>query len=624
MNPREAALWWMERYQVWVVPVPWMQKGPVLKGWPELRLNPDSDLNAYFNGERQNIAILLGEPENLCDVDIDALDARRAWEEYAIPSGLRWGHSSKPSSHWLYYSEEPVHTIAYKDPAAGEGEKACMIELRCLKKDGTIGYPVVAPPSRHISGEDIELESAGHPAKTPKAKLEKHVRLTAAATMLGRHSPDGKRHEIFLALAGAFRRAEWPLEDAQRFLRAVFRVIWEDPDLTSANREADSSYQRFDDGKDITGLRTLAGLIDEHVFRTLKQWLGLEAQEVWMHAQPAPEKPPRVLPTAFSLNSLRTLTIPGSEMLIDQLLVTPGLTLMVGASKSGKTILSVQMGMCLANHLHLFDYFTTAQANTLIVEWDDKQGKSSLKAFELKARASRGENQPFHGTVKEYDDEDSLLDFTLSDPEFVPWLKGLIKEYQARFVILDSYTALRGFHSGGKDIVKVEATELSQLNRLAIEMSCAILLIHHTSKSAATQERHSRSAGTFVMAAVPEAQIVVERFRELGEEDPARLVSIRGRHLRGMQMVLRFREESLDFDFIMDGPASEEFPRLRQLLRGGFRGKAFTAAEVTKEIGWAKTQVYALLSRLTASGLLRKDGTSWTWEPNWTKTLEQI
>jgi hypothetical protein len=623
MNKREAAQWYIERYHWHPVEVEPTTKKPVRDNWNQPV--DDKDRNGFFEDDRLNIGILLGDPYNLTDIDIDAHEARWAWIEYAVPTGLTFGHASKPASHHFYYSDPAARTAKYNDPAAGEGQQACLIELRCLTRDGKIGFQTIVPPSIHVSGEPIEFtHGAGHPANVDKEVIERAVRYTAAAALFGRHARKGRYHETFIALAGALRRAEWPLADAQRFLRAIYRVIWHDKaDLYQAEQDVNSTYQRFDDGGDTTGLRTLANLIDEKVYRTLKQWLGLEAQEAWMHEQARPQKPERVLPKAYTFDSLRSLVIPGSETLVEDMLVTPGLTLMVGASKSGKTVLACQMAMCLASGLQLFDNYTTQQANGLIVEWDDRRGPSSLKAFVAKARASR-EGQPLHWSVKEPEHEDSLINFTLSDPEFVPWLKNMIEETQARLVILDSYTALRGFHSAGKDIVKVEATELSALNRLAVEMGCAFILIHHTSKGASTQERHSRSAGTFAMQAVSEAQIVVERFRDLGEEDTARLVSVRGRHLRGAQMVLRFQESTLDFDLVLTGPASERFPRLRKLLHA-FRGKAFTITDVNQDLGWAKTQIYDLLSDLVSADILVKtDKKTWNWAISARSTLESI
>src|SRR5262249_3924312 len=151
-------------------------------------------------------------------------------------------------------------------------------------------------------------------------------------------------------------------------------------------KDADSTYQHFDDGGDTTGLRTLATLLDEKVFRQLKQWLGLESQEAYQHSQPAPQRK-IFCPEFETFDSLRGQDIVKSQALIEHFLVTPGLTLMVGASRSGKTVLAIQMAMSLANHLPLFEEYTTGQANGLIVEWDDRRGKASIKDFTVNSRA---------------------------------------------------------------------------------------------------------------------------------------------------------------------------------------------------------------------------------------------
>jgi hypothetical protein len=43
-----------------VVPVPHGKKGPILKGWENLRLTVE-ELPQHFNGKRQNVGLILGE-----------------------------------------------------------------------------------------------------------------------------------------------------------------------------------------------------------------------------------------------------------------------------------------------------------------------------------------------------------------------------------------------------------------------------------------------------------------------------------------------------------------------------------------------------------------------------------
>ena len=59
-----------------VIPVPYKTKSPVIKAWRSLSLR-EPDLPKVFNGQHQNIGVLLGEPSSsLVDIDLDALEVR--------------------------------------------------------------------------------------------------------------------------------------------------------------------------------------------------------------------------------------------------------------------------------------------------------------------------------------------------------------------------------------------------------------------------------------------------------------------------------------------------------------------------------------------------------------------
>lgn len=618
MSMPDAVRWWISQYKFWPLPVPWKEKGATLKDWPNLRLTLDK-VDLYFNGEPQNVSLLMGDPDNLTDVDIDSGEARWASPEYLPATGLKWGRRSNPASHHLYYTDPMALTAKYAD-----GD-ACLIEIRCRTKEGKLGFPVVAPPSVHPSGEAYEFTgSPGQPARVQGPWLGERVRLIAAASLVGRHAKQGLYHETFIALAGTLARSKWDLEEAQRLLRAIYRVIWhESANLGQANSDANSTYQSYDDGHETTGLTRLSELLDERVFKSLKQWLGFEWQDGHARAQPPPKKKPPVLPGKEPMEQLRNREITTPEWLIEDLIKIPSVTLLVSPPKVGKTVLAMQMTMSIVNGLALFDnyrnYARAGEAAALFVEWDDLQAEASLKAFLLACRASRP-NQPIDYVIRPRSN-----DFTIGDPEFKPWLITQIRQRPARICVLDSLTALRGFSSDdrSKSVVKLDAGEITMLGEVSVETECALVVVHHDSKTAANLDLFSRAAGTYALQACSEAQVVLGRFPELALNDPTRLMSVRGRHLRGIEAVLRFREESLDFDFILDGAGARHYPELRQLLHA-FRGTAFDAKRVHQETGWSQAKCYVVLSQLVGADILRKDSTSWIWNPTWQRTLEQI
>lgn len=144
-----------------VVPIPHQGKNPGIVGWQRLHLL-EEDLPQYFNGEGQNVGVLLGEPSRwLIDVDVDHELAVDLAAEHLPPTGAVFGRPSKPKSHWLYYATRPVATRQWRLP----GTKRVIVELR------STGGQTVFPGSVHPSGESVRWDCAGEPAPIDPGEL---------------------------------------------------------------------------------------------------------------------------------------------------------------------------------------------------------------------------------------------------------------------------------------------------------------------------------------------------------------------------------------------------------------------------------------------------------------------
>src|SRR5687768_11725768 len=90
MTALDVATWYAHRG--WsVVPIAYRDKKCLLTGWQELRLTV-ADLPDYFNGQAQNVGVLLGEPSGgLQDVDLDCREAVRAAPLLLPPTGSVFG-----------------------------------------------------------------------------------------------------------------------------------------------------------------------------------------------------------------------------------------------------------------------------------------------------------------------------------------------------------------------------------------------------------------------------------------------------------------------------------------------------------------------------------------------------
>ena len=136
-----------------VIPVAYQKKGPHIKGWQKLRLT-ESDIPGHFNGQRQNIGVLLGEPScNHIDIDLDAPDAVTLARNFLPPTGSIFGRAGKKQSHWEYIADPLEPTTKFPDI-----DGTMLVEFR------STGAQTIFPGSVHPSGEAVEWDKDEDPA----------------------------------------------------------------------------------------------------------------------------------------------------------------------------------------------------------------------------------------------------------------------------------------------------------------------------------------------------------------------------------------------------------------------------------------------------------------------------
>ena len=267
MTARDAAINYMARG--WSpIPVPWRSKDPGIKDWPKLRVTGEN-VGQYFNGARQNIGILLGELScGLVDIDLDCPEAVVAARHLLPDTGCVFGRAGNPRSHHLFISPG----VKTRKLTAPDGE--VLLELRAT------GIQTIFPPSTHPSGEAIEWLSDNGPAQIEGARLTRIVGLVAAAALIARRWPTHGRHDATLALAGALRRADWTLDQATLFVRAVAEAA-HDEEARDRERAVTDTYAR--DGT-TTGWPRIGELLGGDVAGRLREWLD---------TRPADERAPQ-------------------------------------------------------------------------------------------------------------------------------------------------------------------------------------------------------------------------------------------------------------------------------------------------------------------------------------------
>ena len=297
-----------------VVPVPHRRKSPVVGEWPSLRLRVE-DLARYFNGQPQNIGVIVGDDCGTADVDADCLEVICAAAFLLPQTAMIFGRASKPASHYFYRVDPPQPSRRYKDV-----DGKMLVEFRCRTKDGSIGFQTVVPPSTHECGELIRFEPGcgPMPANIDADVLLPAVGRTAAAALLARHwpAPGHGRHTTMLALAGGLARASWTEDNTKLFCRAVYHAL-ADPDPKAMNRshdEVDSTFLRMAEGGDFTGWPHVIGALGAKVVNLATSWLGISRPPEVPSELRAEEHPLRVFPYTDSGNAERLVLRHGPDL----------------------------------------------------------------------------------------------------------------------------------------------------------------------------------------------------------------------------------------------------------------------------------------------------------------------
>lgn len=174
--------------------------------------------------------------------------------------------------------------------------------------------------------------------------------------------------------------------------------------------------------------------------RTLKTESDIEEMgQAWAQAV-RPE--PILVPPALTVADILASNAPPPGMLIEGMIPMHGASLIVGAPKSGKTLLAAQAAIAIASGTPLFGrYRVLHQGPVLMVEQDDPAATASIKEILLRSSVpATGIPFSLHPRIP----------FSFGT-EFIAWLEGEITTQSLLVVVLDSYTALRRARTKGGD-----------------------------------------------------------------------------------------------------------------------------------------------------------------------------
>jgi P4 family phage/plasmid primase-like protien len=240
------------------VPIPYEngnpKKFPTEPGWQVKAANGRYTKEDFT--ETCNIGILLGGEENVTDIDCDSPEAVAVsieiMEDLMNQTGktMMFGRESKPRSHYIFLCDQSLRLERIKDPI----DQECIVEYRCVNKNGERGQQTVFPPSLRYDDqtgetEEIRLEqdSAPEPIRVEAKRLHETFRTIAATSLLAKHFPiKGERRNTILALAGMFTRNAMPEDKAVQIITlAYLNSKGYNCDIDRAESDARGVYKEY-------------------------------------------------------------------------------------------------------------------------------------------------------------------------------------------------------------------------------------------------------------------------------------------------------------------------------------------------------------------------------------------
>ncbi|MCC7279080.1 MAG: DUF3987 domain-containing protein [Chromatiaceae bacterium] len=260
-----------------IIPIPLVprNKNPQLTGWPNYRPNPER-WSQDFPAEA-NLGVLLGKPSgDLVDVDCDWPETGILAKEFLPPS---WTFGRPDDGNDLMVRHLLLRSVGAKTQSFDAPASAVNDKNRRIIEIFADGRQVMMPPSIHPNGQRVQWIVA--PGEIDLCQvfpedLKRQVSQLAGAALLVRHWPHlkGSQHQVTAALAGACCYAQWPHENIERLLTAVFRLAG-DLEERDRIRMVRDTIRKVSEGRPVTGVPKLAELIGPELTACLTEWWRL-------------------------------------------------------------------------------------------------------------------------------------------------------------------------------------------------------------------------------------------------------------------------------------------------------------------------------------------------------------
>lgn len=205
--------------------------------------------------------------------------------------------------------------------------------------------------------------------------------------------------------------------------------------------------------------------------------------------------------STYTVNELLKKDFPFVPSVVDGIISTEEFILLTAPAKAGKSMLALDLAICVVQGTDFLRRFKTNKMNVLLIQTEiaEIHFKERIKAKDYKQSCDEA-NLILSSERVRLDEKASL-----------EALKETIRYHNIGLLILDPFYTL---HRGDENVAKEIAPILSDLRDLIRETHCACILVHHQGKrgegSSNSQTGH-KARGSSAFADVPDGSISLSR-----------------------------------------------------------------------------------------------------------------
>jgi RecA-family ATPase len=178
----------------------------------------------------------------------------------------------------------------------------------------------------------------------------------------------------------------------------------------------------------------------------------------------------------INVHELSTLKLPDHEWLIPGYLPKPGLLMILGEPRAGKSFLALQLALCLAQGTQFLPmgHVTHVKPKKVLYFYFDKTG---ILVFQDRLKALQDSGVNLTGPLYVIHPLDKIATANILVNDCYNYFSSIIKETNPDAVVFD---VLREFHSSDEN----ESTEMKIVGDsiASICQGLSIILVHHTKK----------------------------------------------------------------------------------------------------------------------------------------------